>query len=375
MNGGLLMKVLMIEHYLPGSVYSLELSKELCEHVELTLCTSRHFNGKGEDFNCRSIFETNIKSGKLGVLYYFVGFVRSALICWLYKYDIIHVQTFKKMKLEVFIYKIMKKITKKKLVYTAHNILPHEKDKGGKEVVMLKEWYNLCDRIIVHNEQSKKVLCGFSPKVEERVRVIPHGTYNLYNNCCVEKQHDFVNFLQFGMIRKYKGISLLIDAVSLVPTEIKEKIKVVIAGKQYKELDNTDYEKKINSLNLEKCIEFRPEHIQDAEVPDLFNNCDCCLFPYEEIYGSGALLMAYTFNKPVIASDIPAFIEETDNSATGILFRGGDANSLAGKIQQFVKMSDEEINVYKDNISNLKKNKYSWKISAIKLREVYEELL
>ena len=79
-------------------------------------------------------------------------------------------------------------------------------------------------------------------------------------------------------------------AASLLPSEYREKIKIIIAGNQRKDLDDTDYQAIMDGLGVQDVVEFLPQRVPDEQVPDYFNRADCCLFPYKEIYGSGALL-------------------------------------------------------------------------------------
>lgn len=85
--------------------------------------------------------------------------------------------------------------------------------------------------------------------------------------------------------------------------------------------------------------------------------------------------MAYTYDKPVIASNVPAFIEETDNGRTGILFSSGNPKELAEAIERAVSMNKEEIASYKAAITELVQKKYNWSVSAQKTFEIYDKIL
>ena len=105
----------------------------------------------------------------------------------------------------------------------------------------------------------------------------------------------------------------------------------------------------------------------------LYRQAAICLFPYRDIYGSGALLMAYSYGKPVITSDIPAFREETQNGKTGILTAGGDPEKLKEAILKAADWSRKEYLDDQKEIEKLTEEKDSWKISAKILREAYRK--
>lgn len=367
------MKVLMTDTWLPNQPYVLELARPLSKRVDLTLITNRYYHPVNESFRCKSVLESKVKEKKLGMLSYFRGLASLYGSILFGRYDVIHLQAFKQQRYEMPAYLLARRLTGKKLVCTAHNILPHESG-GKKEADRLKKWYRACDAIIVHNEHSKKVLVDFEPSVEEKVHVVPHGTFSEYDASVKAAPHEKTVFLQFGMVRKYKGIDDLLKAASLLPEEYRKKIRIIVAGNQRRELDDTDYQALLKQYGLEDFVELQLRRVPDEEVADYFNGADCCLFPYKVIYGSGALLLAYTFGKPVIASGIPTFTEETDGGKTGLLYDPQSERGLAEAIQRFADLSEAEKEGMKENIRELCRTKYSWSVSAQTLAGIYEQL-
>lgn len=370
------MKVLMIDQWLPLQPYAQELCRPLSQEVDLTLATTRYYVSKREPFRVKCVLESKAKKSISGLARYFGG------VLWMYgaalfgSYDVIHIQAFKKWEFEMLPFRMAKSIRKRKIVYTAHNILPHEHDdKQTKEADALKNWYRACDAIIVHNEQSRNVLIDFLPEVAEKIQVVPHGTFDTFSAFADQTVHDKTVFLQFGMFRKYKGIDFLLKAVSGFPKEIREKICIVIVGNQRKDQDDTDYKAILEAEGVSDFVYMDNHRVPDDKVAEYFNQADCCLFPYSNIYGSGALLMAYSFEKPVIASNIPTFTEETDYGKTGLLYEPGNAEDLRKAVIHFMKMPEEEKYQMKMNIQELCRTKYSWKVSAKRLKEIYEAVL
>lgn len=367
------MKVLMTDTWLPNQPYVLELARPLSKYVDLTIITNRYYRPGNEPFRCKSVLESKVKEKKTGLLSYFRGlaFLYGSLLFG--KYDVIHLQAFKQQRFEMPAYLLARRFTRKKLVCTAHNILPHESG-GKKEAAMLRKWYRACDAIIVHNEHSKKVLIDFEPAAADKIRVVPHGTFSEYAPSVKETPHEKTVFLQFGMIRKYKGIDDLLKAASQLPEAFRNSIRIVIAGNQRRELDDTDYQAMLDRYGVGDFVDFQPRRVPDEQVPDYFNGADCCLFPYKEIYGSGALLLAYTFDKPVIASGIPTFVEETDGGKTGLLYDPLDENGLSRAIMQFAGFSAEKKAAMRGSIRELCDTKYSWAVSARRMDGIYREI-
>ena len=363
-------KVLMIEHFLPGNTYTYELVKELQKLTAVDmLCKSNA--GVRSDIKKQSCLLYPDRTNKfIAPFVYAKSLLSLRNRVYSSYYDVIHVQTFKRASTEIPIYASSRR--KATLVHTVHNVLPHEASEA--DVQLYKRFYDACDALITHNEHSKKLLIEEFAILEEKITVIPHGIYGSVKKLTKEAEDGKTHFLMFGMIREYKGVDILLKAIALIPKEIREQCVFTIAGRQYKNQHSVDYKKMASDLGISNAVEFILERIPDEDIPQLFGKADACLFPYKQIYGSGALLMAYTYLKPVIASDVPVFCEETENGAAGLLFRSEDPGSLANALVVFVEKKTDERRTYSRNIYSLVETKYNWKSSAQKTSQLYETI-
>lgn len=365
------MKVLMIEHFLPDNTYTLELGRELKNHCDLTIFCKRNVRVQEGGINWKPKFYSGGKNKIAARMDYGVSLLSISETIRKGQYDVVHVQTFKNAEFEMKLYYGLKKYFKK-FVYTVHNVLPHEENPKDKK--LYKEFYEFCDELIVHNNSSKKCLIESFHVPEDKITVIPHGTYQAHTlPRKIRDDSQVKNFLQFGFIRKYKGIDILMEAIALIAPEKRKNMHFTIAGKQYEKLDGTDYQARIQELGIGDCVDFLSGHIPDDQLPGLFANADFLLFPYREVYGSGALLMAYSYGKPVIVSDIPTFREETEDGRTGLLFKSEDSQALADAILEAAKCSSKDIKEYQSAIHELITEKYNWKKSAAKTVKIYEK--
>lgn len=365
------MKILMIDCFLPNSIYTVELCDKLSKNNELIMLSRDNYLGGNRDYIIKPIIHSKSKN-LFQAFKLFIKDQKNILkIVEDFKPDVVHFQGVQHPLIEKHYIKKIKKHSK--VFFTAHNILSHEKKKFEKQA--LEKYYKNFDGIIVHNETSKKTFLEHF-NYNGDITVIPHGSYDVYAGSNLEikkRKNDKINFLQFGLIREYKGVDILLHAISMLPNDIKEKVKFTIAGFLNRHRYDYDIEKVINDLEIQNIVNLKLQRIEDDEIPELFNSCDCCIFPYRHIYGSGALLMAYTFQKPVIVSEIPTFVEETNNGATGLIFKHLDASSLSQAIIDFCNKNSEEIKVYKENIQELVRKKYNWINSAKLLEAAYKE--
>ncbi len=365
------MKVLMIEHFLPESVYSLELGMELKHHCDLTIFCRKNAAVQETGITWVPQFYSGGRNKVIAAFDYGTSLMRIAELVRKEKFDVVHVQDFKNAQIEMALYYRLRTYVKK-FVHTVHNVLPHEI--SSRDWKLYNKFYEFCDELIVHNDLSKKCLMDKFSVPEEKISVIPHGSYQTQAvHQEVRGDHQIKNFLQFGFIRKYKGIDILLEAIALIAPEKRKNLRFTIAGKQYVKLDATDYKARARELGIEDCVKFISGHIPGNELPGLFGNTDFLLFPYRNIYGSGALLMAYSYEKPVIASDIPAFREETDDGRTGFLFESENPQALAETILKAASCGPGQMEEYQAAIRGLVSEKYNWRKSAAKTAEVYQK--
>lgn len=370
------MKVLMIEFFYPENTYTQELAEHLAKHVDLTvLCKKGAALPESPARWKNMLYEGGHSKWAAPFLYAksLFDIAREALSG---KYDIVHVQYMKNHAVEVPLFRWLKK-RGAVLAHTIHTIVPHEAKES--DVQLHQRFYDICDLIVVHNQRVGDQMMADYHVPREKLCIMPHGAYTR-DEAGAKAKPDASNagrkeFLQFGQLRKYKGIDVLLKAVSLIPPETRAKMHVTIAGPQYPKLDNTDYAGMIRSLNIEDTVTLLARHIPVEEHAAMFENTDICVFPYKELYGSGALIMAYTYGKPVIVSDDPVFVEETEQGATGLLFKKDDPVQLAEAIKTALAWSDEEYTKYEQAIAALVHDKLNWEKSAALLASAYQGIV
>ena len=363
-------RVLMVEHHSPGNRYVLELAREMKHYCDLTIYCNKKADFKEEGVCWLPRFYDGGK-GKTGAI---LDYGRTLLdLSWVIKkghYDVLHIQSFKKADVEMKLYRSLRKYYGK-LVMTVHNVLPHEPAEG--DLALYGSFYRDCDLLIVHNDASKQELkdkCGISDK---KIAVIPRGLYTTYTKESDARDADpRRHFLCFGRIRPYKGVDILLKAISLMSEDDRNKCLFIIRGEQYPKLDPTNYRALIRDYGISDCVEFSNERVPEEEIPFLMGNADALLFPYRKIYGSGVLLMSYTYEVPVIASDVPTFVEGTDQGQAGVLFRSEDPDDLKRAILEAMTWDQEKVESCRQAIRRIVDEHHNWKVTARSTLEAYQ---
>jgi len=114
-------------------------------------------------------------------------------------------------------------------------------------------------------------------------------------------------------------------------------------------------------------------HIADEEVPAIFGACDLVVLPYRQVAMSGVLHLAYTFGKPVVASNVGSMAEVIRSGETGYLVDSADPSGLAEAMGRVVGSAEacEEMG----RAARRMADEFSWESVARRLTEVYDKVL
>lgn len=256
-----------------------------------------------------------------------------------------------------------------KIILTIHNIYPHgvKNISDGGKLKYKKRFREVCtkiDGIIVHTESSKNEIInefGFNSDI---IQVIHHGVFvpnDIAQNSYESKSDKYV-ILQFGLQTYYKGTDVLVDAVNLLSESYRKKIDVRIVGSV-----GDSYLQELKSKDLHSIVHWKTYFLPDKELCEEIKNSDVLLLPYREISQSGVLLLSIYFEKSMICSDLPSFVEtihgdQDDSLDNDMFFRNETPESLCELLKRHINgnVNNEMI---KQRIKHLKAL-YSWENAA-----------
>jgi glycosyltransferase involved in cell wall biosynthesis len=214
--------------------------------------------------------------------------------------------------------------------------------RGGKSYI--NQSVRLSNYVIVHNQIAyNELLVRVNKDNKCKIYVIPHG--NCINlQLYINREDALKNFnldatkkylLFFGMIKKAKGLDVLINSMKDIPADIH----LIIAGRT-RDISFGFYQELIDSYGMSDRIHSFVRYITNDERNCFFNAADIVVLPYRAIYQSGILLMAMSYGKAVVASDLAANKMMLDNK-NGILFNTDDSKDLAQKINMLLSDDDK----------------------------------
>ena len=157
----------------------------------------------------------------------------------------------------------------------------------------------------------------------------------------------------FGFIRDYKGLDLLIEAMS--DSRIKALgVKLIIAGEYYSNKEK--YEALIEEKKLRESLILRTDFIPNPEVRYYFCASDIVVQPYKTATQSGISQLAYYFNKPMLATAVGGLPEIVEHEKGGYVVPV-NVSSIADAIVDFYK-NKKEATFVKNVIE--RKSLFSW---------------
>ncbi|HTT20940.1 MAG TPA: glycosyltransferase family 4 protein [Candidatus Sulfotelmatobacter sp.] len=210
-----------------------------------------------------------------------------------------------------------------KVVYTVHNVLPH--DSSGDQVEVYRTLYGLIDQFICHDEHARMRLAKEFAIDPARIAVIPHGplfprTVNehLTDTSTDPKRRSLACIvLCQGIIRPYKGVRFLLQAwKAACDRGLNATLRIVGTGERriLKQIVED-----VRFLGIASSVRLDFRFVSVEQLADYYLEADILVYPYTQATTSGALMTGIGYKKAVIASDLPAFGQVLRNEENALL--------------------------------------------------------
>ncbi len=256
-----------------------------------------------------------------------------------------------------------------KVILLAHNLIPHEKQPGTE--FFTRRLLRQLDGMVCLSASVIEDAHYFRPDLP--VKLLPHPVYNIYGEKEDRKEalkklgldENYKYLLFFGLIRKYKGLDILLNALP----KIKEKgWKLIVAGEFYE--NKEIYDAIIDKYSLEEKVIVYNKYIPDKEVGLLFSAADLVVQPYRTATQSGVTQISYYFGIPMIVTNVGGLPEIVDHGKTGYVVPP-EPHWIAKAIDEFYARDDHE--EMREAVLK-KKEAYSWEFFTSQLIEFVNDL-
>lgn len=277
-------------------------------------------------------------------------------------YDVIHFNG-----TGLFCYVIAKFIRDKPKVWTLHDYKPHSGEGRLAISFMNRMISKKMDSFVQHYKYLRRRFALHFKVASEKVFQVYSGTFDIYKYYSnSERKLSCPYILWFGRISPYKGLEELIDAYNELCKESNLNIPtLIIAGD-----GNLWFDKRKIQSNPSIIIYHR--RIPTEELISLIKHSEFIVCPYKNATHSAVVMVSYTFNKPVLTTDVCGLSEVVLHNKTGYLAEDCTVQSLKKALEGMFHNTD--IEELAKNIESLcTDGDLSWEKIARNYSEIYKK--
>jgi len=256
--------------------------------------------------------------------------------------------------------RIVKGNGKTRCLALVHNMIPHEPSLLDK--LFAPFYVKSTDGFVALSDSVVKDIDKLD-KCRKPKTFSPHPIYDHYGermskaDACellkLDADKDYMLF--FGLVRAYKGLDLLLDAMGKMHYKLPN-LRLLIAGEFYEQEEG--YREQIKNLGLTEKVIIRNEFIPDADLRLYFGAADLIVQPYKTATQSGVTQVAFHFEKPMLVTNVGGLGEIVHDHKMGYAVHP-NAESIAEAIIDYYENDRQED--YTQYLI-LEKEKYSWSI-------------
>lgn len=232
-----------------------------------------------------------------------------------------------------------------------HNVRPYARtgtfERSSLRRAFYRRAYALFDHVFVHFERNRRELLATFPVPESRVTTIVHGNEEIFGELAdprarsdalraghgIPPDQDVVLF--FGTLSHYKGTDLLLRAFPRIHAEAGARL--VVAGFPAPGFDLGAQKELARETGVESAVTWVAEYIPAGEVAAWMRLASVIVFPYRDVYQSGALHVAQTFGVPIVATAVGAIGDVIEHEVSGLLVPADDVRALSSAVVRLLR--------------------------------------
>lgn len=225
---------------------------------------------------------------------------------------------------------LLLRLLARRFVLTVHDLLPHDRHTAAARRAC-RIAYRMPHALVVHTGRMARELADDFDVTLQRITVMEHGLEPLppSGSEAVSVDRLPMRLLCFGHVMPYKGVEVLIDALSHVRTGCTLHVSGTCRDPELAR----SLRARIRSSAASARITWCEDYVDDDRMRLLFEEADAVVLPYRHIDQSGVLMQALRHGAPVVATRVGAF-EDHVTPDVGELCEPGSAGSLAAAIDR-----------------------------------------
>ncbi len=212
-------------------------------------------------------------------------------------------------------------------VVIAHNVLPHETHLGDRE--LMQSFFERVDSVVVHSDSQARLAYELHAQRVSVTELPPH----LPGGPPVDRPaHDGPpRLLALGMVRDYKGVDLLMEALAQVPGPT-----LTVAGEMWGSSGERVREL-ARDPRLRGRVEVHGGYVPADRLAPLLASHDVLALTYRSATASQNALLGRQHGLPVLASDVGTFGSQVRDGVDGLLVPPGDEPALVAALRRLAE--------------------------------------
>jgi glycosyltransferase involved in cell wall biosynthesis len=275
--------------------------------------------------------------------------------------DVVHVQWLVRPELDV---RWLRRIAQERpAVLTAHNAAPRR----TRAIRAWREALETVDRVVVHSQQTRDRLADLGVE-RGKTALIRHPVFDspLGQPVLPPKGRTM---LFFGLIRRYKGLDLLVSALPRILEAVPDA-RLVVAGDPLEPVEPV--RALALRLEIEHAIEWRLGFLPEHALAPLLAEAAFVVLPYRQIESSGVLALALGHTRPAVVSDLGAVGDAVRAFGAGRAVPAEDVQALAAACVELLTDEDALRQAYEGALAA--RSTLTWPNAAEAHERLYEEI-
>ena len=192
---------------------------------------------------------------------------------------------------------------------------------------------------VVHSKFDLDAITSGHALADAPVRVIPHGPYDHLVQSAPDQpgapSDQPFQLLFFGVVRPFKGVEDIVEALSALDREQAAQFRLTIVGETW-EGWVAPAEAIARSPHAD-LIERVDRYVTDAQLADYLARADAVILPYHRSSASGPLQVAMSAGLPVVVTSVGGLVEAVRDYPGALLVPPRDPRALRDALLQVLE--------------------------------------
>lgn len=217
------------------------------------------------------------------------------------------------------------------LQFLCHNVLPHERGRFDTAAVRLA--LGRGDSYVVHAQEQAAILKTIFPQAP--ILTSPLPTYQKLGSQQQTKPLDLPDdrplILFCGLIRHYKGLDILLNALSAVLAQ--RDVHCAVVGEFWE--DEAIYRQQIETLAIGDYVTIVNQYVENELLAAYVTQANVVVLPYRSATQSAVVQLAFGLGTPVITTTVGGLPDVVEHGRNGLLVPPEDPAALAQALNQY----------------------------------------